>query len=477
MAQYETVIGLEVHAQLATQSKIFCACSTAFGKEPNENTCPVCLGLPGSLPVLNRKAVDHAIKAGLAINCDVQNKCVWDRKNYFYPDLPKGYQISQFSFPICLGGYLEFYIGEEKKRVNLTRIHMEEDAGKLVHDHGSASSSHVDLNRAGTPLIEIVSEPELRSAEEASAYLKHLRNILVYLEVCDGNMEEGNFRCDANVSLRPLGQKEFGTRAEIKNLNSFKFLEKAIEYEVRRQAQLLDNGEAVIQETRLFDANKGITQSMRSKEDAHDYRYFPDPDLPPLIISDAWIEKMRAELPELAHQKSSRFQSEYQIPAYDADVICSDKALSQHWESTVQAAKDVSPKNISNVYMTLLLKLEKDHPETFTRISPETVAEALIMKEKGQLNNTMLKSAFEGIAESGKSLTEIINEKGLEQVSDTSELEKIIDEILIQNPDNIAEYRAGKEKLFAFFMGQSMRALKGKGNPDLIKEILLKKLS
>ena len=476
MTTFETVIGLEVHAQLKTHTKIFCACSTEFGRPPNSNTCEVCLGLPGVLPVLNRKAVEFAIKAGLATHCTIARKSVFARKNYFYPDLPKGYQISQYELPLCLKGYLDIEFDGQKKRVGLTRIHMEEDAGKLIHDMGAADTSHVDLNRACTPLIEIVSEPDMRGPKEASAYLKRLHDILVYLEICDGNMEEGSFRCDANVSIRPLGQEKFGTRCELKNMNSFRNVERAIEYEVKRQEALILDGKAVIQETRLWNADKGISESMRSKEEANDYRYFPDPDLLPLIVEEAWVEKLRQEQPELAFEKAERFAKVYAIPAYDAEVLTAEKSVAQHWEEAVKQAAGIEPKKVSNLYMTHLLKLQKDIPETFERIQSATVAEVLKMTEAGDISLGMAKEILDEVAATGKAVPTIVQEKGMVQVSDTGAIEAVVDKVLADNPKNLADFRSGKDKLFGFFVGQTMKALGGKANPKVVNDILMKKL-
>ena len=476
MTQYEMVIGLEVHAQLLTQSKIFCSCSTQFGRPPNENTCPVCLGLPGVLPVLNRKAVEYAVKAGLATQCTIARKSVFARKNYFYPDLPKGYQISQYELPLCQHGHMEIVVEGKAKKIGITRIHMEEDAGKLVHDIGHPEKSHVDLNRAGVPLIEIVSEPDIRSIAEATAYLRKLRDILMYLEICDGNMEEGSFRCDANVSIRPVGQEAFGTRAELKNLNSFRFIEKAIEYEVSRQEALLNDGQRVVQETRLFDPDKGVTQSMRSKEEAMDYRYFPDPDLLPLIAEPAWVDEIRQGLPELGHEKLARFQEKYGIPAYDAEVLTVEKAIANHWEAAVQAAPGVEPKKISNLYMTHLLKLHKSIPETFERVSPAIVADLFARVERGEINLGMAKEILDEVAGSGKEVRAIIEQKGFVQVSDTGAIEAAVDKVLADNPDNVAAYRSGKDKVFGFLVGQTMKALGGKANPKIVNEVLKRKL-
>jgi aspartyl-tRNA(Asn)/glutamyl-tRNA(Gln) amidotransferase subunit B len=473
---YETVIGLEVHAQLLTKSKIFCPCSTEFGRPPNTNTCPVCLGLPGVLPVLNRKVVEFAIKAGLATHCKIARKSVFARKNYFYPDLPKGYQISQYELPLCQHGYLDIQVDDQKKRVGLTRIHIEEDAGKLVHELGDPEMSHVDLNRAGVPLIEIVSEPDMRGPKEASAYLKRLREILVYLEICDGNMEEGSLRCDANVSLRPMGEKKFGTRAELKNMNSFRNVERAIEYEVARQEALLRDGKQVVQETRLWDADRGVSESMRSKEEANDYRYFPDPDLLPLIVEDTTVEAIRKGQPELGFEKALRFAKDYQLPIYDAEVLTAEKAVAIHWEDAVKAASGIEPKKISNLYMTHLLKLQKDIPETFTRILPTMVADVLKRTEGGEISLGMAKDILGEVAATGKGIQAIIEEKGLVQVSDTGAIETVVDKVLAENPDNVAAYRSGKNKVFGFLVGQTMKALGGKANPKIVNDILKKKL-
>ncbi len=477
MSQYETVIGLEVHAQLRTQSKIFCSCSTAFGSPPNQNTCPVCLGLPGVLPVLNKKVAHFAIAAGLALNCDIQKKSIWARKNYFYPDLPKGYQISQYEEPICLKGHLDIVVSGNKKRVGITRIHMEEDAGKLLHDHGDPSSSHVDLNRAGTPLIEIVSEPDMRSAVEAGEYLRQLRSILRYCGVCDGNMEEGSLRCDANVSIRPLGQKEFGTKVELKNINSFKYVEKAIEYEVERQKACLLSGEKIVQETRLFDSAKGTTESMRSKEQAHDYRYFPDPDLVPLVLDDVWIETVRKELPELPLARSARFITEYQIPEYDADVLTVEKALADYFEASVALCKQ--PKKVSNWIMTELLRELKNSGKDIedSPITPSQLAKLVELVENNTISGKIGKTVFEEMFATGKNPEAIIEEKGFVQVSDTGAIESIIDKVMAANPHQLAQYKSGKDKLFGFFVGQVMKEMKGQGNPAVINDLLKKKLS
>lgn len=472
--QYETVIGLEVHAQLLTESKLFCSCATKFGATPNHNTCPVCLGLPGALPVLNKQAVDLSMLVGLALGCDIQHESIWDRKNYFYADLPKGYQITQFTKPICLNGKLDIDVDGSKKTIGITRIHMEEDAGKSIHDQ--SEKSQVDLNRAGVPLVEIVSEPDMRSPEEAGAYLKSLRSILRYTQVCDGNMEEGSMRCDANISIRPVGQKEFGTKVELKNLNSIKFLEKAIVYEVERQKACLESGEPIIQETRLYDSQNNKTISMRSKEDAHDYRYFPDPDLVPLLLSSEWIENVKTKLPELPEQKAKRFVSAYNLPEYDAGVLTSDRLLADYFETALKTHN--SPKKISNWIMTELLRVLK---ETQTEIEncpvpAENFGKLVELIDKGTISGKIAKTVFEEMYASGSPAADIIKAKGLEQVSDSSAIEKIIDDVIANNPNQLAEYKSGKDKLFGFFVGQTMKASKGQANPQMVNDLLKKKL-
>lgn len=471
---FETIIGLEVHAQLLTKSKLFCGCSTEFGKRQNLNACPVCLALPGSLPVLNHKAVEFAIKAGLATQCKIQNKSVFARKNYFYPDLPKGYQISQYELPICLGGKLEIEVEGKKKTIGITRIHMEEDAGKSVHDRGDPEFSHIDLNRACTPLIEIVSEPDMRSKEEAGAYLRKLRDILMYLEVCDGNMEEGSFRCDANVSIRPVGQEKFGTRVELKNINSFRFVEQAIEYEVKRQESLINEGGQVLQETRLFDNEKGVTKSMRSKEEAHDYRYFPDPDLLPLIVEDKWIEEIKAKLPELGHHKSDRFVAQYGIPEYDAGVLTAEKFIADYYEKVAAITQD--PKKSSNIIMTELMALAAKGEKPFETIPAEELGKAIALSLKGTISGKMLKDVILAMHQNKESADAVVGKMGT-QLSDTGAIESIIDQVIAANPDNVAQYKSGKDKLFGFFVGQVMKESKGKANPQIVNDLLKKKLS
>lgn len=474
--EYEPVIGLEVHAQLRTKSKIFCSCSTEFGNPPNQNTCPVCLGLPGVLPVLNQEVVHFAIKAALALSCQLQKKSIWARKNYFYPDLPKGYQISQYEEPLALNGYLNIETDKNKKKIGITRIHMEEDAGKLLHNYAEKSSSHVDLNRAGVPLIEIVSEPDIRSPQEAGEYLRRLRSILRYCEVCDGNMEEGSLRCDANISIRPVGQKELGTKVELKNLNSFKFVEKAIEYEIERQKMALISGEEIVQETRLWNTSSGATESMRSKEYAHDYRYFPDPDLVPLLTDNKWIDKIKQEMPELPVDRAKRFVDQHKIPEYDAGILTSEKELADYFEKAVKACNQ--PKKISNWIMTELLRELNNVGIEIQKspIAPGQTAKLVELIDNGTISGKIGKTVFQEMFKTGKNPESIIKEKNLVQVSDSSAIEKVIDKIITNNPKQVEQYKSGKDKVFGFFVGQVMKEMKGQGNPKVVNELLKKKL-
>jgi len=473
--QYEVVIGLEVHAQLKTASKIFCGCSTKFGAGPNSQTCPICLGMPGVLPVLNRSVLEMAVKTGLALHCKISPYSRFARKNYFYPDLPKGYQISQYELPLCEHGYLETAVNGQIKRIGIRRAHMEEDAGKNLHE-GLEAASHVDLNRAGVPLLEIVSEPDIRSVDEAVSYLKTLRDILVYLDVCDGNMEEGSLRCEPNLSLRPVGQKEFGTRVELKNINSFRFVQKAMEYELRRQEKLLREGGRVVQETRLWNTDKEITVVMRSKEEAHDYRYFPEPDLVPLMIPDELIEEIRKGLPELPDAKRERFARDYGIPVYDAEVLTTSKDLAHYFEACV--AVYPQPKTVSNWIMTELLRELNNSGREIADcpIPPERFAALLQLIDDGTISGKIAKTVFEEMYRTGRSAQEIVKEKGLVQISDAGAIETLIDEVLAAHPGERESYRQGKTQLLGFFVGQVMKRSQGKANPAKVNELLKKKL-
>ena len=442
---FETVIGLEVHAQLLTETKIFCNCSTKFGQAPNSHACPVCLGMPGVLPVLNKKVVEFAMKMALATNCTINPQNVFARKNYFYPDLPKGYQISQYAYPIAEHGHIWIEANGEKKNIGITRIHMEEDAGKLIHDDNNPAS-YVDLNRTGVPLIEIVSEPDIRSSEEAADYLRRLHEILVYLEICDGNMEEGSFRCDANVSIRPRGQKEFGTRTELKNMNSFRNVQRALEYEIKRQQYLVENGQAIVQETRLWDDAQGVTNPMRSKEEAHDYRYFPDPDLVPVVIDEAWVSAIRSDMPELPMAKRERFVNDYQIPAYDAGVLTADKALAHYYEEVVKICG--KPKIVSNWLMGDVMKFLNEDKRDIRQcpITAQALADMIKLIEEGAISGKMAKEVIDDMYKTGKMPADIIAEKGMVQITDEGELSKTIAAIVEANPKQLADYRSGERK-------------------------------
>jgi len=476
---YEAIIGLEVHAQLLTNSKIFCGCSTRFGEDPNKNTCPVCMAFPGVLPVLNKKVVEFAIRAGLATHCEIAPYSRWARKNYFYPDLPKGYQISQYELPLCKNGYIDIESNGGKKRVRLTRIHMEEDAGKNIHET-RGDYSLVDLNRAGVPLVEIVSEPDMRSAEEAGRYLKSLRAILQYLKICDGNMEEGSFRCDANVSIRPEGSTDLGTKTEIKNLNSFKAVEKGLAFEIQRQSKTLKEGGKLIQETRLWDADREVTRSMRSKEHAHDYRYFPDPDLLPLAIDKKWIEEIQASLPEFPEARKERFVSQYGLRLYDADLLTSRRDIADYFEAAVKTHSN--PKAIGNWVVGEIFrvikerKLDENLCITTWPIPPNHLAEMVRMIDEGKISGKMAKRLFEVMLERGESPEKIAQEKGLEQVTDTGSIEKVVDQVLADYSQQASDFRSGNQKIFGFFVGQVMKATQGTANPKMVNEILRKKL-
>ncbi len=476
--EWEPVIGLEVHTQLATKTKIFSGASCTFGAEPNTQACAIDLGLPGVLPVLNGQAVVLAVRLGLGIGGNIQSRSVFARKNYFYPDLPKGYQISQYDLPIVSGGELNIVLEDgSEKRIGITRAHLEEDAGKSIHE-GMAGVSGIDLNRAGTPLLEIVSEPDMRSAKEAVAYLKSLHNLIRYLGVSEANMQEGMFRCDVNISIRPKGAKIFGTRTELKNLNSFRFIEQAILYEIQRQIEILEKGGKIIQETRQYDANRGITRSMRGKEEAHDYRYFPDPDLLPVEVNADLIEAIRNTLPELPWQKRTRFQQQYQLNAYDANQLAMSREMADYFEAAVTAALGTSPKIVANwVNGELAAALNKENLSIIeSPISAEQLGRLLMRVNDGTISNNIAKQIFTAIWQGEGETDAIIEAKGLKQITDTSEIELIIDEIIRNNPEQVAQYRSGKEKLFAFFVGKVMQATRGKANPQQVNELLKLKL-
>ena len=473
--EFEPVIGLEVHAQLKTQTKIFCGCSTQFGAAPNTQTCPVCLGMPGVLPVLNRTVVDFTLRMALATGCTISRESRFARKNYFYPDLPKGYQISQYELPIAEHGGIDIVADGRSRRVRIRRIHMEEDAGKLTHDP-HRPVSRVDLNRTGVPLIEIVSEPDIDSAAAAGAYLRQLRSIVRYLGICDGNLEEGSFRCDANVSIRPQGSSGLGTRTELKNLNSFRFVEKAIEHEINRQKEILMDGGAIVQETRLWDPATGRTVSMRGKEEAHDYRYFPDPDLLPLVIDADWIEAVRRSLPELPDARRVRFVEQYGLPDYDAGVLTSDRELADYFEACLKAFPQ--PKPVSNWIMGPLLGLLNAGGIPIERapILPAALADLLKLVDSGAISVKTAKNVFDEMAASGKTAAAIVTDKGLSQISDTGAIEAVVQDVLDRNPKEVAAYRGGKTKLMGFFVGEVMKATRGQANPKTVNELLRKAL-
>ncbi|HZG57648.1 Asp-tRNA(Asn)/Glu-tRNA(Gln) amidotransferase subunit GatB [Paenibacillus sp.] len=474
--KYETVIGLEVHVELHTNSKIFCGCSTAFGAPPNTNTCPICLGHPGVLPVLNKRAVEYAIKAAMALNCEIATESKFDRKNYFYPDSPKAYQISQYDRPIGQNGWIDIEVNGKTKRIGVTRLHLEEDAGKLTHLPAGVGSL-VDFNRVGTPLVEIVSEPDIRSPEEARAYLEKLKAIMQYCEVSDVKMEEGSLRCDANISIRPWGQEKFGTRAELKNMNSFRGVQRGLEYEEIRQADILDAGGEVVQETRRWDEAQGKTVSMRGKEEAHDYRYFPDPDLVKLYIDDAWKERIRATIPELPDAKKARYAAEYGLSSYDADVITSSLPLARFFEESLQYTKDA--KAVANWIMgDLLGYLNANNAELQdVKITGQGLGEMIGLLENGTISSKIAKTVFKTMLETGKSPQTIVQEQGLVQISDEGEIKAVVDRIVEANPQSVADYKAGKEKAVGFLVGQIMRETKGKANPGLVNKLILEKLN
>ena len=469
--EFEAVIGLEVHAQLTTKSKMFCSCSTKFGAKPNSQVCPICMGLPGVLPVINRKAVEYALKLALALGCKINLKSIMARKNYFYPDLPKGYQISQYELPLAEGGAIEIEVNGKKKKIGLVRIHMEEDAGKLIHDE-KQPYSYVDFNRTGVPLLEIVSKPDISSPQEAVAYLKTLRSIVRYLGICDGNMEEGSLRCDANVSVRPKGSKELGVKVELKNMNSFKHVERALAYEIKRQIGLLLEGKEVIQETRLYDEATQTTHPMRTKEEAHDYCYFPDPDLVEIQIEESLIDKLIKELPELPNAKKERFIKEYQLTNYEANILTEEKTLADFFEEVVKYYPN--SKAVSNFILTEVLRyLNRDNKDiTETNLKPELLAELLQLVEKGTISITIAKQIFPEVYEKGIKPSKIVEERGLIQESSEEKLQKICKEVLEEHPKEVEKYKKGKKGVLGFFVGQVMKKTKGKANPKIVNKIL-----
>ncbi len=469
--KYETVIGLEIHAELATKTKIFCSCENAFGGEPNTRVCPVCSGMPGTLPVLNKRVVDYAIKAGLAMNCEITKYGKQDRKNYFYPDLPKAYQISQFDLPLCHHGYIDIQVNGETKRIGITRIHIEEDAGKLVHDEYGATSM-ADYNRCGVPLIEIVTEPDLRSPEEAYTFLETLKSILEYTEVSDCKMQEGSLRCDVNVSIRPVGQKEFGTRCEMKNVNSFSAAFRAMQYEEKRQAKVLDEGGTVEQETRRWDDARGVSTVMRTKEDAQDYRYFPEPDLVPIVVSDEWVEEIKKTIPELPAQRKARYIEEFDLPEYDAFIITSSKTLADYFDAATKVG--AKPKTVSNWLMGDITKIlnEKEMEPSDIPFSAEQLAKMISLIEKGTISTSAAKKVLSAMFETSEDPEALVEKLGLVQVSDEGAIKEMIDEVIKNNPQSVADFKAGKAKAIGFLVGQTMKMSKGKANPQIINKLL-----
>ncbi|MCM0759800.1 Asp-tRNA(Asn)/Glu-tRNA(Gln) amidotransferase subunit GatB [Sporomusa sphaeroides DSM 2875] len=477
--KYETVIGLEVHCELKTESKIFCGCSTKFGADQNTNVCPVCLGLPGVLPVINEKVVEFAVRAGLALNCQILPFSKFDRKNYYYPDLPKNYQTSQYDLPIAVNGYLDIEVNGETKRIGITRVHMEEDAGKLVHSGTISNSEYalVDYNRTGVPLIEIVSEPDLRSPEEAKAYLEKMRSILQYIDVSDCKMEEGSLRCDANISLRPAGTQPFGTKAELKNLNSFRSVQRGLEYEVERQTDVLEDGGRIIQETRSWDEAKGVTRSMRSKEQAHDYRYFPEPELVPIMVDPAKVESIRAQLPELPDARKARMMADHGLSAYDAETITASRAMADYFDAAVKAGAEA--KAAANWLMGDVSKHlnAANIPVEACPVTAAKLAGLIALIDKGTISGKIAKTVFEGMWESGKDAETIVKEQGLVQISDEGAIVAIVDGVIAANPQSVADFNAGKEKAIGFLVGQVMKQSKGRANPELVNKLLKERLT
>ncbi len=472
MKDYEVIIGLEVHAELSTNTKMYCNCSTEFGADPNTHCCPICTGMPGVLPVLNKKVVEYATKAGLATNCEISRFSKQDRKNYFYPDLPKAYQTSQYDLPLCIGGHLDINVNGEQKRIGITRIHIEEDAGKLIHD-AYTGDTLVDMNRCAVPLIEIVSEPDIRSADEAVAYMQTLKSILEYLDVCDCKMQEGSLRCDVNLSVRPRGQKEFGTRTETKNLNSFKAIHNSIEFEIKRQIEEVENGGKIYQETRRWDDAKGIGYAMRTKEDAHDYRYFPEPDLAPIVLSEEYIQNLKDNLPEMPHIKKERYMKDFDLPEYDADILTSSIKTAKFFEE----ANDIcnNPKAVSNWIMGDFTRMlnEKEIEIDESKVTAQNLAELISLIDKGTISSKIAKQVFEDMFETGENAKDIVEKKGLVQMSDEGAIKEIVQKVVDANPQSIADYKAGKDRAIGFLVGQIMKETKGKANPQIVNKLLL----
>ena len=472
MKEYEVVIGLEVHAELATNTKMYCNCSTEFGADPNTHCCPICTGMPGVLPVLNKKVVEYAVKAGLATNCEISRFSKQDRKNYFYPDLPKAFQTSQYDLPLCEHGHLEFDVNGTKKKVGITRIHIEEDAGKLIHD-AYTGATLVDMNRCAVPLIEIVSEPDIRSADEAVGYMQTLKSILEYLEVSDCKMQEGSLRCDVNLSVREKGSTTFGTRTETKNLNSFKSIKDSIEFETKRQIEELENGGVIYQETRRFDDAKGIGYAMRTKEDANDYRYFPEPDLAPIVLSDEYVENIKNNLPEMPHVKKERYVKEYALPEYDADILTSSKHTANFFEEATKICNN--PKAVSNWLMVDFTKKLNDAEIEITdcKITPENLAHLIMLIDKGTISSKIAKKVFDEMFETGKDANKIVEDNGMVQMSDEGAIKEIVEKVVENNPKSIEDYKAGKDRALGFLVGQVMKETYGKANPGVVNKLLL----
>ena len=472
MKDYEVVIGLEVHAELSTNTKIYCNCSTAFGADPNTHCCPICTGMPGTLPVLNERVVEYAVKAGLATNCEISRFSKQDRKNYFYPDLPKAYQVSQYDLPLCIGGHLDINVNGNKKTIGITRIHIEEDAGKLIHD-AYTGDTLVDMNRCAVPLIEIVSEPDIRSADEAVAYMQTLKSILEYLEVCDCKMQEGSLRCDVNLSVRPVGQKEFGTRTETKNLNSFKAIHNSIEFEIQRQIEVLENGGKIYQETRRFDDAKGVGYAMRSKEDAQDYRYFPEPDLAPIVLSEEYINNIKENLPEMPHIKKERYIKEFDLPEYDAEILTSSKKTASFFEKANAICNN--PKAVSNWIMGDFARMlnEKEIEIDESKVTEENLASLIMLIDKGTISSKIAKQIFEEMFKTGEDAKAIVEKRGLVQISDEGAIKEICQRVVDANPQSIIDYKAGKDRAIGFLVGQIMKETKGTANPQIVNKLLL----